>query len=165
MMKSELKSTVKVKDILIVEVRDKYGNVKYRKVVEGNSLTNAGLAELAKLCGSGLGGTAFGYIAIGTGGDTAFDPSQTALSNEVKRKSATVSTDTTNVTDDTTVFQAEFSSEDGLSGTQTINEVGIFNSDTGGTMLNRFDQNSINVTLNWDAGDKLDLTIKVVFST
>jgi len=156
---------MKIVDEIEVKVIDKNGNVKAEIKDSGKSITYAGLREIAKLIGSGLGGTSFGYIAIGTGGTTAFDPNQTALVNEVKRKVASISLGTTNISNDTTIFQATFSSADGLTGTQTINEAGIFNASTGGVMLDRFDSSSINVTANWDAGDQLQVTIKIVTST
>jgi len=124
-----------------------------------NLVVNAGKAEVAKLIGSGLGGTAFGYIAIGTG-TTAEAATDTALEAEVIRKAATVTSVTTNVTDDTTQFEATFSSADGLSGNSAITEYGLFNDSSAGTMLSRTVQAVKN--LDWDAGDTLSVTWQII---
>ncbi|MGE4413637.1 MAG: hypothetical protein AB7E45_08145, partial [Candidatus Caldatribacteriota bacterium] len=70
-----------------------------------NLVVNVGKAEVAKLIGAGLGGTAFGYIAIGTG-TTAEAATDTAMGVELKRKAATVTSVTTNITNDTARFEA-----------------------------------------------------------
>jgi len=124
-----------------------------------NLIVNAGKAEVAKLIGSGLGGTAFGYIAIGTG-TTSETATDTALEAEVIRKAATVTSVTTNVTDDTAQFEASFSSADGLSGSSAITEYGLFNADTEGVMLSRTVQSAKN--LDWDAGDTLTVTWQII---
>jgi len=124
-----------------------------------NLVVNAGKAEVAKLIGSGLGGTAFSYIAIGTG-TTAEAATDTALEAELKRKAATVSSVTTNVTDDTAQFEASFSSDDGLSGSSDVTEYGLFNDATAGTMLSRVVQSAKN--LDWDAGDTLSVTWQII---
>jgi len=150
-----------MRDRVMLTVRDSEGNVKqeYDSGWSGNGITNAGMAEVAGLIASGITGvTAFGYIAIGTG-TTAFDPSQTALVTEIKRKSATTSRVTTTVTNDTAQWVATFSSADGLTGTSAVTESGIFNASTGGTMLARQVFSTLNI--NWDAGDSLQVTWKV----
>ena len=124
-----------------------------------NLVVNVGKAEVAKLIGSGLGGTAFGYIAIGTG-TTAEAATDTALEAEVIRKAATVTSVTTNVTDDTAQFEASFSSADGLTGTSAITEYGLFNDPSAGTMLSRTVQAAKN--LDWDAGDTLSVTWQII---
>jgi len=116
-----------------------------------NIITNAGLAEVVRLVFSGLTGTKFGYIAIGTG-TTAETASDTALVNEIKRKSATVTQTTTTITNDTALLEATFSSADGLTGTSAVSEAGVFNASSGGTLLARKTFSAVNV--NWDAGVK-----------
>ena len=149
------------RDRIIVEHRDKDGNLKSPIFDSGwstNGITNVGFAEVAGLITSGVGGTQFGYVAIGTG-TTAFDPTQTALVTEVKRKSATCSRTTTAVTNDTAQFVASFSSSDGLSGTSAVTESGVFNASSSGTMLCRQTFSAYNC--NWDNGDSLQVTWKV----
>ncbi|MBO8173494.1 MAG: hypothetical protein H0Z33_16625 [Bacillaceae bacterium] len=123
-----------------------------------NLVVNAGKAEVAQLIGSGLGGTAFTHIAIGTG-TTAAAATDTALEAEVTRKAATITNVTDTVTNDTAQFEASFSSADGLTGTSAITEYGLFNDATAGTMLSRVVQSAKNI--DWDAGDTLSVTWKV----
>jgi len=147
-------------DRIIVVVKDKNGNIKqiYDSGWSKNGITNAGFAEIAGLMLTDVGGTPFDYVAIGTG-TTAFDPSQTALANEIKRKAGTGTRVTTTVTNDTAQLVAVFSSADGLSGTSSVTESGVFNASTGGTMLCRQVFTAVNV--NWDAGDTLQITWKI----
>jgi hypothetical protein len=158
-----------------VIVKDKDGKVKYRfpeveEEEEGdciltslpckisdfywrrNIVTDVGIAAVIRLIFSGLTEDKFGYIAIGTG-TTTESASDTALASEVKRKAASVTQMTTTITGDTAKLEAEFSSADTLSGTQTIAETGIFNASTGGILLAR--KTFPGVTLNWDLGDSI----------
>jgi len=125
-----------------------------------NIVTNAGLSEMIKLV-FGLGGTAFGYIAIGTG-TAAESATDTALQTEIKRKSATKSQTTTTVSGDTCLLTATFSSADGLTGTSAVTEAGVFNAATGGVLLCRKVFSAVNV--NWDAGDTLTVNYYVQLS-
>jgi hypothetical protein len=158
-----------------VIVRDKDGKIKYRfpEVEEEeeedcilsslpskipdfywrkNIVTDAGIAAVIRLIFSGLTEDKFGYIAIGTG-TTSESASDTALQSEIKRKAASVTQITTTITGDTAKLEAEFSSADGLSGTSTVSETGIFNALTGGILLAR--KTFPGVTLNWDLGDSI----------
>jgi hypothetical protein len=159
-----------------VIVKDKDGRIKYRfpevEEEEGegdciftslpskipdfywrrNIVTDVGIAAVIRLIFSGLTEDKFGYIAIGTGTATE-SASDTALASEVKRKAASVTQMTTTITGDTAKLEAEFSSADTLSGTQTIAETGIFNASTGGILLAR--KTFPGVTLNWDLGDSI----------
>lgn len=141
--------------------RDKHGNVIRRYSSKGKKhkcLTNLGFKEIAGLMLTDVGGTAFDYIAIGTG-TTAADPTDTALQTEVKRKAGTGTRVTTTVTDDTAQLVTTFSSADTLSGTQNITEVGVFNAAAAGVMLMR--QVFTAESINWDAGDTFEITVKV----
>jgi len=156
----ERKEQMAVRDRVILEVRDKNGRLK-QKYDSGwslNGITNAGFAEVAGLLLTDVGGTAFDYIAIGTG-TTAFDPTQTTLVSEISRKAGTGSRVTTSVTNDTAQLQAQFSSADGLSGTSAVTESGVFNASSGGTMLCRQTFSALNI--DWDAGDTLTVTWKI----
>lgn len=119
-----------------------------------NIVTDAGLAAIVRLIGSGLTENKFGYLAIGTG-TTAESASDTALVSEIKRKAATVSQVTTTISGDTCLFEATFSSADGLTGTSNVAETGVFNASTGGILLARKTFSA--VPLNWDAGDSLTI--------
>jgi hypothetical protein len=119
-----------------------------------NILTNAGLAAIIRLIAAGLTETKFSHLAIGTG-TTAEAATDTALITEIKRKAATISQVTTTVTGDTALFEATFSSDDGLTGSHTVSETGIFNAATGGILLAR--KTFPGVPLNWDAGDSITI--------
>jgi len=126
-----------------------------------NIITNAGLAAIVRLVGSGLTETKFGYIAIGTG-TTAEAATDTALVTEIKRKTATTSQVTTSISGDTCLFSATFSSADGLTGSNNVAETGVFNASTGGIMLCRKTFSA--VPLNWDAGDQITINYYVQFT-
>ena len=147
------KEPMGMRDRVILTVRDKNGKVKqeYDSGWSENGITNAGMAEVAGLILTDVGGTAFDYIAIGTG-TTAFDPTQTALVTEIKRKAGTGSRTTTTVTNDTAQLVTTFSSADGLTGTSAVTESGVFNASTGGTMLARQVFSALNI--NWGAGEE-----------
>jgi hypothetical protein len=125
-----------------------------------NIITDAGIAEMVRLV-FGLGGAAFGYIAIGTG-TTAESATDTALQAEIKRKAATKTQTTTTVTNDTCLLTATFSSADGLTGTSAVTEAGVFNASTGGVLLARKTFSAVNV--NWDAGDSLTINYYIQLS-
>ena len=144
-------------DRLIVEHRNRKGELlhKYDSGWGFNGITNAGMAEVAGLLLTDVGGTAFDYIAIGTG-TTAFDPSQTALASETHRENATGTRVTTSVTNDTAQLEHTFS---GYSGSESITESGVFNASSGGTMLCR--QTFSAISVDWGAGDTLKVTWKI----
>ena len=147
-------------DRVTLRVFTKDGKLKqeYDSGWSPNGITNVGFAEVAGLILLDVGGTAFDYIAIGTG-TTAFDPTQTALVSEVIRKAGTGSKTTTSVTDDTAQLVTTFSSADGLSGSHAITESGVFNAASGGVMLCRQTFSALNI--DWDAGDTLQVTWKI----
>ena len=163
----EEKEPMQLRDRMIAVVRTRDGKIKLDENGQPmirdtgwspNGITNAGFAEVAGLLLTDVGGTAFDYIAIGTG-TTAFSPTQTALVSEVKRKAAAGSRVTTSVSNDTAQLQTTFSSADGLSGTHAITESGVFNAATAGTMLCRQTFSALNI--DWDAGDTLQVTWKI----
>lgn len=154
------KEPMRVRDRITIEKFDKFGNLIESRDSgwSNNGITNVGFAEIAGLILTDVGGTAFDYIAIGED-DTAFDPTQTALGDQVYRKAATGTRITTDVTDDTAQLVATFSSADGLSGTSAITESGVFNASSGGTMLCR--QTFAVINVNWDGGDSIQITWRV----
>ncbi|RLF14653.1 MAG: hypothetical protein DRN06_06805 [Thermoprotei archaeon] len=144
---------------IILEVKTIEGKTKLLREIK-NVITDVGKAQVAGLI-NGVVTTPFTYIAIGTG-TTSATSTDTALEAEIKRKSATVDRVTTNVTNDTAYWEATFSSADGLTGTASVTESGIFDADTGGNMLCRQTFSAVNV--DWDAGDQLTIKWKVVVS-
>jgi len=75
------------------------------------------------------------------------------LVTETGRESATLTTETTDVTGDTSQFVAAFS----FTATGTINETGVFNHATTGDMLCAQFISDINV----ESGDSLEVTWKL----
>jgi len=113
-------------------------------------ITNAGKAAIAEMIGG-----RFTYVAIGTddGSTLALDASNTALGNEVARQAGTVSYETTNVTNDTVHIEATFTFDSDT----TVQESGVFDADTGGTMICR----QTFPALNMQAGDQLVMIWKI----
>jgi hypothetical protein len=120
----------------------------YRK----NVVTNDGIGAVVRLVFAGLTEDKFGYLAIGTG-TTPESVTDTALQSELKRKAASVTQLTTTITGDTAKLEAEFSSADGLTGTATISESGIFNAPSGGILLAR--KTFPGIPLDFNAGDSI----------
>ncbi len=157
----DMGSRYEVLDRVILTVIDKNGNIKYRydSGYKDNGITNVGLLEVAILVGGVSPINPFKYVAIGTG-TVAFDPSQISLQTEVKRKLATVWAES-DAAGGHTVLETEFASADGLTGTQTITESGVFNDSVLGDMLAR--QVFTGITLNWDIGDRLNVKWDILF--
>jgi len=127
---------VGMRDELIVEHFRK-GKLIHKQVVKGHSPVNTGLALCADRLGAVAGGAAVTYLALGTG-STAVDPTDTALVTEVTdtglaRASATVTRETTNVTNDTLQLVYEWTA----TGVKILREIGAFNAAAAGTMLAR----------------------------
>lgn len=128
-------NTLKIEGKYIFEIRDINGKVRDTFEVK-NLVVNAGLAQLALLAGD-ASATPFTYLAVGTS-TTAVGASQTALQAEItdtglERASATVSRTTTTVTNDTLSLVKTWTA----TGTKAIEEVGVFNAASTGTMLSR----------------------------
>lgn len=97
-------------------------------------ITTAGLAGVAKVLNGTDSEAAFTYVAVGSG-STAAAVGDTALVTEhttggLERTAATCTT-----TGATTRWVAEFTNTSG--GALVVREIGVFNADTGGTMLLR----------------------------
>lgn len=100
-------------------------------------IPNAGLAEMSNLWSGESSPLKMTHIAVGTG-DTAFAAADTTLETEITdsglaRVAATVTRETTNVTDDTTQLVTTFT----VTGTKTIKEVGILNASSTGDLGGR----------------------------
>ena len=120
-----------------------------------HTITNAGRASVAGLMLVDVGGTAYDYLAIGTG-TTASAATDTALEYKTHRVAGTGTRVTTTVTNDTAQLVVTFS---GFSGSEAITEIGMFNAASAGTMLMRQVHAALNI--NWTAGDSYQATVKV----
>ena len=115
---------------------DGKGELKWRTRWIKNGICNAGKAQMALLAGD-ASATPFTYLEVGTS-VTAFGASQTALQAAITdsglaRAAATVSRVTTTVTNDTLNLTTTWN----VTGSKTIEEIGIFNASSSGTMLGR----------------------------
>ena len=152
-----MQDTIKIKGVIDFKLTHKDGSVEEWTV--NNLITSAGKAQLALLAGD-ASATPFTYLAVGTS-TTAASVGQTALvaeisTNGLSRAAATVSRVTTTVTNDTLQLVYTWS----VSGTSTVEEVGIFNASSSGTMLGRALTTSKAVV----NGDSLSITYKVIFA-
>lgn len=143
---------------LKIRFLERYGQVRETWVTE-NLITSAGKAQLALLAGD-ASATPFTYLAVGTS-STAVAVGQTALQAEVvdsgfERAAATVSRVTTTVTNDTMQLVKTWTA----SGSKTIEEIGIFNASSAGTMLGR----SLTTSRAFTSGETYLATYKVIFA-
>ncbi|MHA1308889.1 MAG: hypothetical protein ACTSQN_16550 [Candidatus Heimdallarchaeota archaeon] len=115
------------------------GKEKYHQIVP-NTIMNAGKAVVSGLMLADVGEDAFDHIAIGTD-NTAPDATQSALIAEVYRVAGTGSQETTTVTDDTARLTASVS----ITSSVSIQEAGVFNSDSAGDMLARSTFSAVSV--------------------
>jgi hypothetical protein len=130
-----MEQTLKLKGTYTFEIREKNGSLVDSWEVN-NIVTNAGFAQLALLTGDGSA-TPFTYIAVGTS-TTAPAVGNTTLAAEITtgglaRAGGTTSRTTTTVTNDT--YQITYTWT--ASASHTVEEVGVFNASSGGTMLSR----------------------------
>jgi hypothetical protein len=150
--------SMKIKGMVKLECHDKQGKLLWRTPYSHNIITNDGKAYMALLAGST--GTAFTYLALGTG-TTAEAATQTALVTEIvdtnlTRHTAVISRTTTTVTNDTCRLAYTWTA----SGTKTIEEIGIFNASSTGTMLGRKLTGSKTV----NSTEELTATYDIIFS-
>lgn len=125
-----------------------------------NTITKAGMAHMAGLFLTDVGGTAFDYIALGIGttGATADD---TALESEIasgggERAAATGTRVTTTNTNDTSQLVKTFT----FTSSFAVTESGVFNAASTGTMACRQTFTAVNVI----SGDTLQITWKIKHS-
>ena len=117
-----------------------------------NTIVTAGKNELASLITGN--GTAFGYMAVGTG-TTSVVAGDTTLETELDRNATTVSGGT--ATNNTIEFETVWNAGDG---TGAITEAGIFNASSSGDMLARTTFSAVNKS----ASDILTITWTVTIS-
>lgn len=124
-----------------------------------NQITSASFPVIAGLLGNTGSQVAFTYLAVGSG-TTAENASLTALTTEITnhglaRVAANVSRVTSIVTNDTLQLSTTWTASGGSS--DTVQEIGIFNASSGGTMLGRKLTGAIVVP----SGDTLTATYQV----
>jgi len=153
-MEVEKKQPIKLKGKFRIAVLDEKDNLKESREVE-NTIMNAGLAEISGLILTDVGGNAFDYLALGTG-TTAPTASQTTLVGEKYRSAGTGSQETTTVSDDT----ARLTTSVAMTASNSLTEVGIFNSSSTGVMLARTTFSAVSVA----DGDTVNLGYDVAFS-
>jgi len=157
----KVKESLGLVDQIIAVCRRKDGSVKWildtSKEGKSKSMVKTGMAQVAGLILTDVGGTAFDFIGIGTG-TTAPTADDTDLQTPVKRKAATGSRVTTTFTNDTAQLVTTFSNADTLSGSHAITEYGVFTAVSAGIMLFRKVETA--KTINWDDGDTLEVTAK-----
>jgi hypothetical protein len=131
---------------VLVEVFDEYGRLKDKREVH-NLVVTAGKNHIADQLSSSPGQAAMGWMAIGSG-STAAAAGDTALVTELDRNALTSRTDATNVV----TYVGDWAAGDGTSA--DIEEAGIFNASSGGTMLAR----AVFTQINKGASDTLKIT-------
>ncbi len=141
-----------------ITIRDINGKIREEFEVY-NTVVSAGKAQLALLAGD-ASAVPFTYLAVGTS-STAVTVGQTALQAEITdtglaRASATVSRTTTTVTNDTLSLVYTWTA----SGTKAIEEIGIFNASSSGTMLAR----ALTTTKTINNGETITATYLVAFA-
>lgn len=144
----------KLKGTVIVEKRDKQGNVLEKTELE-NLIVNSGKERVAKLL-NGVSSTTFNSIAIGTG-TTSPTTSDTSLETEITRAQADGSG--AYEADYKAVFEKTFSFGSGES--YNITEAGVFDNATasGSTMLDRFTFGAQAVDADTDLYIKVTITV------
>lgn len=153
-----MQNNIKLKGWYEFIIKDNKGNIKDSWKVD-NAVMNAGFAQLALLTGD-ASAVPFTYIAVGTS-NTAVNATQTTLVSEVtdsglERASGTVSRATTTVTNDTFQIVKVFS----VTGSKTVEEVGVFNASSTGTMLSR----ALTTSKALSSGDTFTVTYQLKFS-
>lgn len=150
-------NTIKLKGIHNFKIVRKNGEVESWTVE--NMITNTGLALITSRLGQSSEAIA-NYIAVGTS-NTAVGATQTGLGGEItdsglQRATGTFSQQTTTTTNDTFQITKTWTA----SGTKTIEEVGVFNESSSGTMLSRVLTNTRTVY----AGDTFTDTYKLIIT-
>ena len=128
-----MNDSINIQGRVRLQCLDKDGNVKWDTGFIKNTIVNAGRAQVALLIGQS--GTLFTYLAVGTS-STAVNATDTALNAEIStnglsRVAGTVSRVTTSVTNDTYQVTTTWTA----TGSSTVQEVGVFNAASTGTML------------------------------
>ncbi len=158
----EKKDQVGMHDKMILRCYRKDGSLKWeidtdKDPMKSNSITKFGMANLAGIFLTDIGGDAYDFVGIGTD-NTAESKDHADLVAAVKRKAGVGTQVTITETDDTSQIVVTFSAADTLSGTDVIQEAGVFTAASNGIMHYRkiFTGKSVN----WDDGDTLEVTAR-----
>ena len=122
-----------------------------------------GMANVAGLLLTDVGGTAYDYMAIGTGTNGAV-VGDVKLQTQKGVRQLTIGTRVTeDETNDTAQWVATFSQaiDATLTGTDDITEIGIFYDAAGITVSMLMRQTFTAETMKWDLGDSIEFTVKV----
>ena len=141
-----MEETTKLKGKFRIECLRDNEIVEEREV--DNTIMNVGKAEITGLMLTDVGGQAFDFIAVGTSA-TIPNATQTALIAQVYRVASTGSRQQTTTANDT----ARLTSSIAITASNSIQEAGIFNSSSNGTMLARTTFSAISV----NSGDTLNV--------
>lgn len=152
-----MNDTLKMIGTYNFEIRDVNGKIRDAWKVK-NLVVSAGKAQMASLAGDATA-TPFTYVALGTT-NTAPAAGNTALAAEItdsgfQRAAGTVTRITTTVTNDTLSISKTFTA----SGSKTLEEVGIFNASSSGTMLSR----ALTGTKAMSSGEQITITYTLAF--
>jgi len=120
-----------------------------------NTIMNAGIKVITGLMLKDVGEDAFDYLAIGTD-NTAPNATDTSMGAEKYRVEGTGSQETDSVTDDT----ARLTGSIAITSSISVQEAGVFNSDSAGDMLARTTFSSVSV----NDGDTVNIGYDVVVS-
>ncbi|MEI8032788.1 MAG: hypothetical protein WCH05_05550 [Chlorobiaceae bacterium] len=150
---------LKITGQFILEMHDLEGNLVESRQMQ-NLITSAGKAAIAGLVGNTGAVTAFTYLAVGIG-TTAAAIGDTALQSEITdtglaRAAATVSRQTTTVTNDTLQLTYTWTA----TGAKAVTELGALNAASSGVLLGR----QVFSAINTSNGFGLTLTYKFQFS-
>jgi hypothetical protein len=149
-------SKLKLRGTVELVLCDENGKVKTKRHVE-NLIVTAGFGFITSRLRDATSGV-MSHMGVGTS-STAPAVGQTALTAQVGSRVALSSTTqtTTTLTNDTLQYTCTFGA--GV-GTGALQEAGIFNAASGGTMLNRVTY----TTINKGASDALTITWNVAFA-
>jgi len=143
-----MNESLDIKGVVKLELIDADGNIK-QTIEKPNLITTAGKNLIATLIAGS--GTTFTHMGIGTS-STSPATGDTTLGSETGRVTLTSKA----VTSNSIAYVGDFPAG---TGTGTIVEAGIFNSSSGGTMLNRATFSAISKS----ASDALKVTWTVTF--
>jgi len=151
---------IKIKGQVKLECHNKEGKLLWSTKWLRNTITNVGLAVISGLAGNVDAQTAFTYLAVGTSA-TAESATHTALQAEITdsglaRAASTVSRVTTTQTNDTLQLTYMWTA----TATKAVEEVGVFNAASAGTMLGR----KLTTTKTVNNTETLSATYQFIFS-
>jgi hypothetical protein len=154
------KESTKISGYVRLVVKNKEGNILQDTGFQKNTITNGALAVFSGLVGATGAQTAFTYLAVGTDATAAL-ASQTTLIAEISdsglaRHAATITRSTTTQTNDTLQLDYTWT----VTGSKTVNEIGVFNASSSGVMAARKVTGAISVA----NGNSLLATYKIIFS-